>query len=154
MSWSYSKNPEASSKDAVRFEIQDTNEQAPLLQDEEIEYTITQEAGEEPDQQGLLSAAARCCEVLGRKFAAQADVIVGSLAETYSKQAAGYFAQAKALRLRAQGYGEPFAGGQTKSGKRALRQDRDRVQPTFRRGQNQQREGRHLGDGFPTGPFE
>lgn len=136
MAWSYSGNPEANDKDAVRFEIQDTEANAPLLQDEEITYAIVREAGEEPDEQGLLSAAARCCEIVARKFTRQADIVVGSEGITYSKMAANYRAMAKELRVRAQGYGTPFAGGQTKSEKRALRADPNRVQPEFRRGQH------------------
>lgn len=39
MSWSYD-NPEASEKDALRFEIQDTNEKNQLFSDEELWYLI------------------------------------------------------------------------------------------------------------------
>jgi hypothetical protein len=161
VSWSYSGNPEASSKDAVRFEIQDTEENAQLLLDAEIEYAIVREAGSEPTEQGLLSAAARCCEVICRKFTRQPDNIEGSLQQTYSKMAKNYREMAEELRLRAQGAGEPFAGGQSWSGKRALRQDTDRVQPVFRRGQNESRQpggrpilsGGRPGEGGEEAPF-
>jgi hypothetical protein len=135
MAWTYSANPAANSKDAVRWEIQDTEEAKPLLQDAEIEYAIAQEAGATPDARGLLSAAARCCEVISRKFSAQADTDVGSLVTTYSKAAQGYAALAKQLRGRAQGAGALFVGGQSRSQKQALREDRDKVQPIFRRRQ-------------------
>jgi hypothetical protein len=79
----------------------------------------------------------------------KADTVVGSIETTYSKQAAGYNKQAKELRLRAQGYGEPFVGGQSKSQKRALREDSDRVQPIFRRRQFQQQHSRDDGT-FPS----
>lgn len=150
MGWSYSGNPEASNKDYVRFEIQDTEgakASSQLLQDEEILAVIAREAGAQPTEQGLLSAAARCCEVIARKFSRQVDVVEGSLEQTYSKMAKGYRELAKELRIRAQGAAAPFAGGQSKSGKLALRGDTDRVQPIFRRGQHEMRRVRDGGAG-------
>lgn len=37
MSWNYSGDPRTSAKDAVRFYIQDTNKDEPLLQDDRLE---------------------------------------------------------------------------------------------------------------------
>lgn len=42
MSWSYSGNPASSKLDECRFLLGDTNEDAPIMQDEEIQYIITQ----------------------------------------------------------------------------------------------------------------
>lgn len=42
MSWSYSGNPANSELDALRFLIGDTNEDEPIMQDEELEYLITE----------------------------------------------------------------------------------------------------------------
>lgn len=47
MSWSYSGNPMDSQLDACRFLIGDTNENAPIMQDEEIDYIISQAGGNE-----------------------------------------------------------------------------------------------------------
>lgn len=135
MAWTYSQNPGASSKDAVRFYVQDTVAKAPLLQDAEIQFAITVEAGSEPDARGLLAAAALCCETLATRYAAQPDTLIGSLQITGSKAAAVFAERAADLRGRAQGAGVPFAGGQTHSGKHALRSDPNRVQPAFRRDQ-------------------
>ena len=44
MSWSYSGDPSSSELDKCRFLIGDTNEAAPIMQDEEIQYIIS-EAG-------------------------------------------------------------------------------------------------------------
>ena len=151
MSFTYTGAPQESPVDAVRFEMQDTEASRPLFQDEEITYALEQEAGPEPDQRGILSSAARLCEILERRFAAQADVAIGSLQATYSKQAKIYGERAVALRLRAQGYGPPFVGGQTKSEKRALAADRDRVQPIFKR---RQFEVRRYGQGAVAGLIE
>lgn len=41
MSWSYSGNPSATPLDMCRFIIGDTNEKAPIMQDEEIQYIIS-----------------------------------------------------------------------------------------------------------------
>lgn len=40
MSFSYSGNPTSSRLDAIRFTIQDTNAQKPIMQNEEIQYII------------------------------------------------------------------------------------------------------------------
>ena len=42
MSWTYSGNPANSKLDEMRFVIGDTNESSPIMQDEEIEYLITE----------------------------------------------------------------------------------------------------------------
>ena len=135
MAFTYSGNPEASSKDTVRFYVQDTVAKAPLLQDAEIQFAITVEAGAEPDSRGLLAAAALCCETLAVRYAAQPDTLIGSLQVTGSKAAAVFSERAVELRGRAQGSGLPFVGGQSRSEKQALREDPDRVQPRFRRDQ-------------------
>lgn len=131
MSWSYTPSEYPSLKDAVRFELPDTEEAAPLFQDEEIEYALSQE-GEE-----VLAAAAHCCEQLARKFSLQADVQAGSASTTYSKAAKGLSERAEALRKRASGLHAPFAGGLSRAEKRALRTNRDREDGPFRLGQFQ-----------------
>jgi hypothetical protein len=135
-SWTYSGNPASSVKDAVRFEIQDTNANAQLLQDAEIVYAISQEAPNTPPSEGeVLSASARCMEVLQRLFAAQADTEIGSLKETYSKQAEVYAKRASELRKRAQGMHAPWAGGLSESEKQVREENTDRVPPLFKKGQ-------------------
>jgi hypothetical protein len=136
MAFSYSGDPASSPRDAVRFEIQDTNSKSPLLQNAEIEYALAQEAPNEPPSEGeVLSAAARCMESLARLFSAQADTELGSLKVTYTKQAKGYTERAKELRLRAQGMHAPWTGGTSVAEKRAREAEPDRVQHAFSRGQ-------------------
>jgi hypothetical protein len=132
--FSYSGDPSTSPKDAVRFEITDTVEESAFLKDAEIEYSLRVEAGEEPDARGVLCASARCAEVIARSIGKQADEIVGSLGATYSKTQ--YQKLAKELRKRAQGLGAPRMPAISRSEKRRLRQDRERVQPLFRRDQH------------------
>lgn len=47
MSWSYSGNPNDSKLDECRFILGDTNENEPIMQDEEIQYIITQSGSNE-----------------------------------------------------------------------------------------------------------
>lgn len=47
MSWNYSGNPNESKKDEIRFLVGDTNENEPILQDEEIQYLIDEYASNE-----------------------------------------------------------------------------------------------------------
>lgn len=126
--WSYSGSPASSEKDAVRFEIPDTDESAQLIGDAEIEYTLEQEAS-------VYGAAARCCESLSRKFAMQADIATGDIKLTYSKQAENLAERAKELRARAQGAHAPFAGGISRADKEGRVESEDRVQSAFSRGQ-------------------
>lgn len=136
MTWTYDGDPSSSTTAQIRFEIQDTDPNAPLLQDEEIAYTLIDEAGEGPYVDAdIFRASARCCEALAKRFAAQPDQTIGDLTISYTKQAAGYEALAEKLRAKAQGSQAPFAGGQTISGKIAQRIRTDQVQPAFRRDQ-------------------
>ena len=47
MSWTYSGDPSSSLLDECRFIIGDTNEAAPIMQDEEIQYIISQTGNNE-----------------------------------------------------------------------------------------------------------
>ena len=42
MSWTYSGNPASSQRDELRFTIGDTNQAEPIMQDEELDYLITE----------------------------------------------------------------------------------------------------------------
>lgn len=140
MSWTY-EYPQASPLDAVRFYIQDIDEEAQLLQDEEVLFALETEAGypttPEPKQGSILSAAAACMEALAMRFAAQADVVAGSLRATYTKQAAGYNERAKELRLRATNLNAPWTGGQLTSEREARISETGTLKPDFTRKQFQ-----------------
>jgi hypothetical protein len=138
-SFTYSGDPSSSDKDAVRFEISDTNPSSPLLQDGEVDWAILSETGTAAGAPTTLStgniyrSAARCMETLSRLFAAQADTQLGSLKLTYSQQAGTYAERAAELRAKAQGMNAPYAGGQSLSEKQAAEQDTDAVPPLFTR---------------------
>lgn len=94
MSWNYNGDPSASDKDTVRFDIGDTECDDQLLQDEEIEYALTQEGS-------VLAASARCCEAIARKFARQADFTLGPQAIRASQRSQAYYKMAQDLRNKA-----------------------------------------------------
>src|SRR5436190_1501256 len=132
MSWSYSGDPQTSVRDAVRFEISDTNSKRPLFQNEEIEYAIKQEApAETPSEFEVLAAAARCMEALSRLFAAQADTEVGALRVVYSKHAEVYAERAAELRARAQEDHPPWAGGLSRAERDSKLENEDFLDPSF-----------------------
>jgi len=123
MPWSYSGDPASSDKDAVRFEVGDTDHNDQLLQDGEIEYAISLEPS-------LLAAAARCCEVLARRFSRQADFRLGPQAVSASQRAEAFAARAKELRTKAASLGGIYVGGIDRNEERL---DRDLRQPAFKR---------------------
>ena len=148
--FSYSEDPSASTKDAVRFEIQDTNPAAPLLSDAEIVFALNVEGVNDADdssQSEVLEAAAHCMEALARRFAALADRQSGTLKIGSTKRAEQYSERAKELRLRAQELHAPFAGGISRSEKRAQAENPNREGSMFRLRQFQNRRGCGWGGG-------
>lgn len=139
MTFTYTFDPSDSDVQAIRFEISDTDVNAPLLQDEEIAWTILDETGVAAQTPvsitggPLYLSAARCCETLSRRFAAQADTIIGALQLIYSKQAQTYATRAEELRAKGIGMNAPWAGGQSIGEKIAYGENHDQVQPIFTR---------------------
>jgi hypothetical protein len=162
VSFSYSGDPSASDKDAVRFEIADTSSTSPLLQDEEIDWCILAETGLTAGAPTTLSSlnvyrsAARCMETLARLFAAQADTQVGQVKVTYTKQAEQYAQRAAELRAKAIGSSAPYAGGQSISEKQSFEENTDLPQPLFRRREddNPYASGDNMGIPGLPGPWE
>jgi len=100
MAWNYSGDPSTSDLDAIRFEIGDTDPQEQLLTDSEILYSLEAEST-------LLGAAARCCEVLAKRFARQADFRLGPQTVWASQRSAAFRELAKELRQRVAGTNSP-----------------------------------------------
>ncbi len=126
MAWTYNSDQLATSERyQVRLEISDTDPQNQQLQDEEIDYALTQE-------RNMWSAAARCAEMIGRRVLGKADVRLGrSMMVTYTKMAEQWFVMAKCLRAKALGTTPPFVGGMSASDKIAYNQDTDLLAPLF-----------------------
>ena len=94
-SWSYSGDPAASDLDQVRFYVQDTNEAAPLLSDEEISFVLAQwtDAFDSP-----LWAAAVCAETVAAKFVQLVSVSADGVSVDLSSLTEKYNALAGSLR--------------------------------------------------------
>ena len=92
--WSYSTDPSTSPKDEVRFLLGDTNQNDPLISDEEINYLI----GKWSDP---YICAAMGAEALSAKYASLIDRSVGSLSISYSQRSQQFADLAKRLRQQA-----------------------------------------------------
>lgn len=127
MSFSYSGDPSTSDKDHVRFILQDTNSTFPLLQDEEINFLITQEGD-------VFQAAAIGAERIAAFFARRTDIKIGDYSESAAKYFEHYTKLAKKLKADAmRRLVVPYVGGLSKDEKETDEQDQDLVQPIFKK---------------------
>lgn len=127
MTWTYTlATLSTSEKDQIRLQIGDTDTQAQLLQDEEINFAITQE-------RNFWGAAARCAEMAGFLFLRKVDTKLGrEMQVTYSTTAQQYFQMAKWLRAKSLAAGiAPYVGGLFVSDKNTISQDTSQVAPLF-----------------------
>lgn len=149
MTNTYTGNPADSSKDAVRFWIQDTA--APWkLTDEEINYTISQFTNP-------MLAAASCANALAARYAAFPSKRVGDFSISYGELAKNYAALAAELESKGQTFNlVPWSGGITHSDREIARTDTNRVKPPFRRDQFDNPSGANnlSSDGWPDGGGE
>lgn len=128
MTWTYTGNPAASPKDAVRFRVGDTDVDDQLLQDEEILYLLGTEAT-------VIQAAASAADAIAARFSRLSDKAVGDLRIAFSQKSAQYRQLAADLRKEAGiSMAVPFAGGISRSQKAAQESDSNRVQPSFKVG--------------------
>lgn len=92
MTWTYTGDPSVSTRDQIRFLIGDTDSTDPLLQDEEIEWTLTNAGG------SIYQAAHDLCYALGSKFARLAtSKSVGDLSLSYQNRSDAFMKQAERL---------------------------------------------------------
>ena len=126
MTWTYSDTDLATSeKDQIRLMVGDTDQNAQLLQDEEIEFAVSVE-------RNYWAAAARCAEMIGFLFARRVDTKLGrNLAIAYSKTADQYFKMSQWLRTKSLGTVTPWVGGMSVSDKIAYNQNTDIVAPLW-----------------------
>lgn len=124
--WSYSGNPLANAKDAVRFTIGDTDSTEPLLLDGEIEYLLS------IYNDVVLNASIRACEMIMAKFARLVNERVGSVSVDWKDRMDSYMKMRNDLTMRlAKEDCLPFAGGISKTQKRQEVANTDRVKPDF-----------------------
>lgn len=130
-SWTYSGDPRDSDRDAVRFLVQDTNENDQKVSDEEIAWMLSNSAN-------IYLAAADIAVTISAVYGSKAKKSIGSLSIEYSQQREAY--EALSERLRALGKSSSrlaltnvFAGGISKSDKELQRTDTDWDRPWFER---------------------
>lgn len=128
MTWTYSSNPSASDLDEVRFLVGDTDTTSQLVTNEEITYAVAEEGDN-------LSAAARVAKAIAAKFARKVDRTVGDLRISYSQRQKHYMDLAAELKARSDiGAAAPYAGGLSIAEKESVRENTDRVRPSFTKG--------------------
>lgn len=127
--FTYSGDPSKSKKDEVRFLIGDTTKDRALFDDREILFQI----GKTPNTR---MAGSELLLVKATEFSQLADIRVGDVSKSFSQVSKSMKACAKRLRDQALSRALPFFGGRTVSGRRALAEQTDDVQPNFFIGQN------------------
>lgn len=135
MTWTYSCDPAASDKDAVRWKVGDTDPDDPIVQDEEIQYELTKFAG---DPRLIIKAAINVAKGIAAKFAKQSTYRIGQVSETLSRKAEAYerlvVELTDELTISARRAVLPAMVAHSKSLKAAQESDSDRVQPGIRVG--------------------
>lgn len=123
MTWSYDPTL-ATTRDKVRFEIQDTESLDPLFSNEEIDAKITL-IGE-----NVTAVALDLARKLMMKFARLVDVTVGKVSEANSQRFQAYKAIVDKLAADATALCIPSFGGVNVSANEALDADTSLVQPS------------------------
>lgn len=128
MTVTYSGDPSADNKDAVRFLTGDTSTANAQFQDEEILWALQQNSN-------LYLVAAELIEQrVSSVVSSGGSIVVGDLELTHDMTVAAAAARARSLRRRAAMTATPFAGGLTISSKESAEDDSDRTTPAFTRG--------------------
>lgn len=128
MSWTYTNDPANVQRDELRLLIGDIDDSDPQLTDEELDYYLAEEGN-------VAGAAVAAVRGLIALYSRQADKAVGDLRLSYSQRSKGYQTLLKELQARRSArIAGPFAGGISKSRKKTVHDDSDRVQAHFRRG--------------------
>ena len=105
MSWSYSGDPTSSREDAVRFFVQDTNAEDPLLTNEEIHFLVEHWYDK---YDSAIFVAATAAETIASKFAREVSVSADGVSVGTNELQNKYLELAK--QLRAQFYLEQVSG--------------------------------------------
>lgn len=108
--YSYSGDPNASSKDAVRFLLNDKGPDTWLLSDEEIAWSLTQDTNP-------FLAAALSAEQLAAYYSSRTDKTIGPLTIRNGDKAQAYSSLARRLRMMAGDYAKHTGVIMTQSSK-------------------------------------
>jgi len=138
MTWTYTGDPTASARDAIRFLTGDTDSSDQLVTDEEIAWVNAEVSGSATATTHLYRAGARVANAIGAKFSRLADQQIGDLRVSMSQKATAAYALAASLNELAATDSSvpiPYAGGVSVADKRSRDEDTDRVMPFFETGQ-------------------
>lgn len=130
MAFTYSGDPGTSTRDALRFHIQDTIEALALFQDAELDYALAQHA-DDP-----VAAAVALCLTLSLRFAQELDRAVDRVSESGTAARAQFYRDLHdTLRARSATLAGMRVGGRRHSEKDTLALDPDAVQPEIKKDQ-------------------
>lgn len=127
MTWTYSPSTMATSPMMqVRYLVGDTVSTDHQVQDEEINFALTQ-------RPSIYGAAAMVCRSLAARLSREADTVDKDLRTTLSARATAYSRRASDYenQARSRGGAMPYAGGISIADKVGNELDTDRVQPAF-----------------------
>lgn len=131
MTWTVPADPTNQARDAVRFEVGDTNGADPQLQDAEVDYLLASMNGD------VVSAAALAAEAIAARYSRQVNKAVGPVRVDYGARAKAYLDLADRLWARVGGrptiLAVPYVGGISISEKERIESNADRVPPAFTR---------------------
>lgn len=128
MSWFYSGDPASSDKDQIRFLVSDTDINAQLVQDEEINWALS-------EYSNCATAASAVALSIAAQYAKKVNFTISKdLRVSYKNQADFYSNLADDLTSRALFVlAMPYAGGISVDDKESYENDLDRVKPSFTR---------------------
>lgn len=106
MAWTYTANPMNVPVDHIRLLIGDTDQQDPLLQDEEIAFMLEQHSNPK-------KAAAECCILLYARYARQVNYSIGPESVQAGERAKAFKALAKTLTDSISSGAFPTSGSST-----------------------------------------
>ena len=131
MAWTYSGNPADSDKDAVRFQLGDTDTNHQLVSDEEIAYSLAQNNDSISDTVLELAIALR------NKFAAYVNEKTDRVSIRNSDLYEHYKSMVEEIKRDAVLSAVPYAGGISKTDKLNNSLDTDNVPPKFTKRQDE-----------------
>lgn len=140
MTWTYDLDELAGTPlYQVRYLVGDTDTDHQEIQDEEINFSITQTPS-------IYAAAADVARSIGARYTRRVDEAAGDTKKNYSQRAKAFIALAAQLSNYAAGRSGAFAyaGGISRTDKRQQEQNTDRVKPQFNLGLEDNR--------LPVGP--
>lgn len=143
MAWTYSGDPSASTLDAVRFVIGDTDTTDQLLQNAEIDYLITKHGT-------VRVAAAESCRAIAAKYARLMSRSIGGLSADFSAKHRQYLEMAQSIMDSEESFPvSPFLSGWNSAAKEAVELQQDRETTFARKGDMDNPRANAVDDYYP-----